>query len=339
MCSNSNINYLNSYQNPNADCLEKIGNAYKLPVTLVAGRVYTVDTFSEKPGLNIISKIFLATILLIFAPITISMTLLGLLFTQLSSTYKSSMQEHIQTTKANFYKFLLSKVEKGRSTPCPESTNANEPNPPFLWKVNYKKAEKPPEEYDSVRGKENTKKFMETEKDPIKIARMVQASVPCQSPLMDPKDFVFTEDIVTHATLEQIPAIMAGAADNRYLVSSVLGSLLYELNVVTEDSGIGKGEKLKLIEDLKEKLKAALKELSEIQLNNMIAVDVFETEKIECPYQHIQYALRLIPVKSLLKWKTELGLSEKFIANCERWIKYSNFVAKKAKEEPTVHFD
>lgn len=96
-----NFNYYQRAQS-GADCLEEVGNLLRYPALRLFGKVYHVEnkTFTEEPALKTVAKVFLAAILILFAPLSIPLTLIGTLLTVLSKSYKNCAREHEAALKA-----------------------------------------------------------------------------------------------------------------------------------------------------------------------------------------------------------------------------------------------
>lgn len=327
---------LNSYQNLHADCLEQLGDVLKFPFSQVAGKIYRIDTYRAEPGLKTISKVFLTAILVLFAPITVPLTLIGIVCTLLSKSYKGNVTA-FKTSLISPLPFLL----KGSALASPKSEDAAIPTPPFVWKpVVYKEFDFP-EEFKAYCGEENTKKFMESEKNGSLIARVLQHSCPYPLPMLRPDAFISTTALVKHASLAQIPAIAVGAADDRNLLRSVLNTLFHEFGEAEEhndwaifDEDFDEAGAKKKLDECGEKLKIVFKILTEEQLTSILAIEVGGNSNFT--YQFQRHEISHIPLKALLKWKEEFNLTSKFVAACEQLLKYQDFVKVKASAEPVI---
>lgn len=80
------------------DTSEKLGKTLTYFLTALAGKTYKVQnaTFTEQPTLSKVRKVFLAIIFALLAPITISMSLLGMLFTHLSKSHQFTIKAHLK---------------------------------------------------------------------------------------------------------------------------------------------------------------------------------------------------------------------------------------------------
>jgi hypothetical protein len=327
---------LNSYQNQHADCFEQVGDVLKFPFSQVAGKTYRVDTYRAEPGLKTISRIFLTVILVLCAPITVPLTLIGILFTMLSKSYKTNLAA-FKTSLISPLPFVL----KGNAVASPTLADAANPTPPFIWKPVEHKQFEFPEEFKGYCGEENIKKLMSSEKNGSLIARVVQHSCPFPSPMLRPDAFISTTSIVKHASLAQIPGIAVGAADDRNLVRSVLNTLFHELGeaenhndwAIFDDDFDEAGAKKKL-DECGERLKVVFKILTEEQLMNILAIEI--SDDSSSTYQLQRHEIGHIPLKALLHWKKEFKLVPRFVEACEQLSKYQEFVKVKANAEPVL---
>lgn len=79
-----------------ADTPEKIGKSLTYFLTALAGKTYKIQnaTFSELPSISKVRKVFLTIIFVLLSPISIPLSLLGMVFTHLSKSHQKSLKAH-----------------------------------------------------------------------------------------------------------------------------------------------------------------------------------------------------------------------------------------------------
>lgn len=85
------------------DCMERVGYILSYPLNQLAGKTYIVkdQTFQELPENSSITKIFIAILMVLLAPLSIPFALFGTLFTKLSTSHQSTLLMHQAILKGN----------------------------------------------------------------------------------------------------------------------------------------------------------------------------------------------------------------------------------------------